>query len=766
MGVCRSPHRVNIAEKNEIETMDYQVIHSIAGRLRILVSRLASDSEYANNLKCSVESIAFVTNVRVNPLAKSLIVIYDKNQLKDSLILEQIISLIRDEQRLKLITQATKKQITNLPLESRSEINYLEKLGLPVLSLVLALLATPLFELTIPAFVVGGVILLSAVPLYQKAIHSLTEERHLTVNVLESMWVTLHTLQGELTAPALSILMNESSETLREMTASESHRSHLEFVDVSRLYWVERDGNKTEVALSDLQVGDCIIVSAGDRIPVDGKAIQGTALLDQQVLTGESQLISCEVGQIVYASTLLVRGQLFILAEKVGKNTKAGQAFQLIENAPVYDSRIADYAEEISNQAVLPAMCLGAGIFAFTGDVHRAIAPLQLDFGVGIGLSVPTAILSALQYAAKTGVYIRNGRALEMLAKVDTIVFDKTGTLTEVKGEIVGIEILAPEVNAEKILSLAASAEQFLHHPFAEAISGYVTTKNIKLEACESWDYQVGMGVKAKINQQEILVGKALFLQEAGVEIDVEKLQNQEGVIRNRSLVYVAKNGKLLGYIIYSNPVRKESATVIKILEKAGINTYMLTGDRHQVASAVAYKLGMSMGRVYASATPERKIEILQQLHEQGKVIAFVGEGLNDAAALGYADVSITLTGCSDVARSTADIVLLDNDLRSLNHAINLAKRTMEIVNQNIALVAIPNISVVLAGVLFSLNPVIAVIISDGSTILAELNGLRPLFDEERKDPEIDTSAGRSDEGMLGVGWRKRGKKILSNLPI
>jgi len=746
--------------------MNYQIIHSIAGRLRILVSRLASDSEYANNLKYSVESIQFVTDVRVNTQARSLIVIYDKNQLKDSLLLEQIISLIPDEKRLKLIAQQRKKDIQSITKESRIEINYLEKLGLPVLSLGLAILATPLFELTVPAMVVGGVILLSAIPLYQKAIHSLTEERHLTVDVLESMWITLHTLQGELTAPALSILMNESSETLREMTASESHRPHLEFVDTSRLYWVEREGSKTEVALSDLQVGDCVIVSAGDQIPVDGKVVQGTALLDQQILTGESQLISCEVGQIVYASTLLVKGQLFILVEKIGKDTKAGQAFKLIETAPVYDSRIGDYAEEISNQAVLPAMCLGAGILAITGDVHRAIAPLQLDFGVGIALSVPTAILAAIEYAAKTGVYIRNGRALEMLAKVDTIVFDKTGTLTEVKGEIVGIETLDPETNAETVLTLAASAEQFLHHPFAEAISEGMTHKSIKLEACESWDYQVGLGVKAKINQQEILVGKALFLQQAGVEIDVEKLQNQEGVIRNRSLVYVAKNGKLLGYIIYSNPVRKESATVIKTLEKEGINTYMLTGDRHQVASAVAYKLGMSMGRVYAAATPERKIEILQQLHEQGKVIAFVGEGLNDAAALGYADVSITLTGCSDVARSTADVVLLDNDLRSLNHAINIAKHAMEIVNQNIALVAIPNISVVLAGVLFSLNPVIAVIISNGSTILAELNGLRPLLNGERKDPEIDTSAGRSDEGMLGVGWRKRPRKTLSNLPI
>ncbi len=250
----------------------------------------------------------------------------------------------------------------------------------------------------------------------------------------------------------------------------------------------------------------------------------------------------------------------------------------------------------------------------------------------------------------------------------------------------------------------------------------------VSLSQCDSWEYRVGLGVVATVNDLRLLVGgHRLMLQEG---ISLEKLFKQYPEIQSGSHapVYLAGNAELLGVILYSDPVRSESQAVIGELRELGINAYMLSGDVTRVATAVAHELGIAPDCVYAEAFPERKVEVVQTLHERGKMVAFCGDGINDSAALAYADVSISFAGATDIARETADVVLMENDLRGLINAVRIARQAMDIVWQNTALVAIPNLSAVGAGVLFALDPVLAIVINNGSAILAELNGLRPLL--------------------------------------
>ncbi|MGK7878309.1 MAG: heavy metal translocating P-type ATPase [Xenococcaceae cyanobacterium] len=744
-----------------MEQISHKVIHTTFRRIRILIPRLAKDSGYARQLNTLVKSLDFVTSVRINTAARSLIVNSEARGMDSAELQEPIFRCIQQASQVETPPEPQASEMIVRP-----DINYWERLSLPLLSLGLALAFEPL-GVPIPFVAIAGAIFIAALPTITNSFDNVVKHQELNAGLLDSMWTILHTLNGEFVAPSLAVTLAESSGIMRDLTSRASERQNLDLLGGLGEYWVQRNGQRQRLPIQQLQQEDIIIVSVGDSIPVDGSVIKGSALIDQQYLTGESKPVACSEGEVVYASSMVIQGQLFIQAEEVGDQTRAGQIFELMQAAPVYDTRIGDYAEETANQVVVPSIFASGVVFALTGNATRAIAPLQLDFAVGIGITVPTAILAALNYAARTGVYIRSGRALELLSRIDTIVFDKTGTLTEPIGTIVAIETIAPEVSSDEVLALAASAEQYVNHPIAQSIISHASEIGLETPQCDTWDYELGGGVTAQINGQKILVGNSRWMQEQEIDIDVIYMRTQEAAIRNRSVCYVARDRELLGIIVYSNPVRKESASVIRTLrDEKGISSLILTGDNHRAASGVAYKVGISLGNTYAGAFPERKVAVLRNLKDQGNTVAYVGDGINDSAGLAYADVSISFARGSDIARETADVVLMDNDLRGLPHAIDIAKEAMEIVHQNIAIVAIPNISVVLAGALFGLNPVLAVIISNGSTLIAELNALRLLLGEDRKDRELkpEVSSAKTEEGLLGVPWYKRPRQAFEGL--
>ncbi len=611
-------------------------------------------------------------------------------------------------------------------------------MGLPVLSLGLALLAEQLL-LPIPALLIGGVIAAAAVPLFSRVVDTTVKEHQLDADIMDALWISINTLKGDFVGPALMISLIESGKALRDTTARAAERQALDILNGSDQYaWVERDGKERRLPLKKVRIGDRVIVYPGDLIPVTGRVLRGTALIDEHKLSGESTLVCRCEGQVVHASTLVIEGKVCILTKRTGNNTRLGLAVQLMQAAPVHDTRVENYASTVANIAIVPTLCLSATIFALIGDTNRALAPLQLDFSNGIGIAVPTTILAALTYAARNCVYIRCGRALEVLARTDTVIFDKTGTLTQGNAAVVAIQTADEGTEPSVVLSLAASAEQGNTHPVASAILRYAKENGVQTRKCETRDYRIGMGIAAQINGQNIMVGSNRLMQQEAVDLDSIHRRYPDINSSSNSLVYVARNGELLGVILYADPVRPETASVVATLRGQGVDTYMLTGDNQRVANDVACKLGIDLSNTYAEVLPRNKIEIVCGLHDSGRTVAFVGEGINDVAALAYADVSVSFAGGCALARETADVILLDDDLRSLTHAIDIAKRAMEIIYQDAAIAVIPNIGVVLAGIVFALDPILELIISSGAAIIAELNSFRPLLFDARKDSNAD----------------------------
>ncbi|MGK7873990.1 MAG: heavy metal translocating P-type ATPase [Xenococcaceae cyanobacterium] len=710
-----------------VRKVNYQVVHQTEERIRIRVSKLATDTDYANRLHWLVESLEFVSEVRISAPARSLIVNYESSGGLSIAPQSAIFACIQEASNPELSAEL-------LPAKEAKEgreieaLAYVERVGLPLLSMVLSLLF--MAGLPIPGWLIGAVIFAGSIPPFMRAWEGISEQKKLNVDFLDSLAISLHTLESRFLPSAFMLSLIESGEFIRDLTARGSERASLDLLDsLGKYAWVEREGQEPErILLKDVKEGDRVIVYPGDQIPVDGYILRGTGLIDQQKLTGESVPITRNEGDEVFASTLLVEGQLCIEVERTGNNTRAGVIVKLMQEAPVHDTRVENYARLLGDQAVLPTLLIGGGVFAATGNSARAIALITLDFGTGIRVSVPTAILSALTYAARNGVYIRSGRAIEILSRLDTVVFDKTGTLTQGKAGVVAIKTGNAGLDPMEVLSLAASAEQGLTHPVAEAIIRHAKESEVELYTCEEWDYRVGMGVVATINGQQMLVGSIRLMKQENIEIDQSIKEDPDIKCGANSMVYVAGDGKLLGVILYSDPPRPESAGVIQELHRQWIEPYMLSGDVKPVAEEIAAQLDIAPNNVYAEAFPERKVEVVKGLHDQGKTVAFVGDGINDSAALAYSSVSVSFAGATDIARETADVVLMEDDLRGLTLAIQIAKHTMDVVWQNTAIVAVPNFGALLAGIFVALDPVLAVVINNGSAILAEINGLRPLL--------------------------------------
>ena len=436
-----------------------------------------------------------------------------------------------------------------------------------------------------------------------------------------------------------------------------------------------------------------------------------------------------EVGQDVLAATLVVDGTLRIETRRTGKNTRAGVVVALMQAAPVHDTRMEDYARKVGDRIVVPTLGLGGGVTLATGgNLVAGVSVITLDIGTGIRVSVPTAILASLTFAARHGILIRSGRALEQLAQVDTAVFDKTGTLTRGRAGVVGIYTASEYVSADAVLQLAASAEQGLTHPVAEAITRHARDDGVPLKPCETWEYKVGLGVVATIDGRTVSVGSHRFMGQLGADTGRLIAGHPEIEASAASQVYVAAGARLLGVILYRDPARPESAGVIASLNEMAIAPYMLSGDLSKVASAVAAELGIAPENVFAEAFPERKVEVVRELQERGQDDRVRRRRDQRLAALAHASVSVSFAGATDMARETADVVLMDDDLSSLILAIRIAKQAMAVVRQNAGIVVGPNLSAMVWAALIGLSPVAAVLINNGSAIVAEMNGFRPLL--------------------------------------
>ncbi|KAB8330505.1 cadmium-translocating P-type ATPase [Scytonema tolypothrichoides VB-61278] len=707
----------------------YTFVHTLPERVRLRVPRLRHDADYAQRLQVLLEADALVTSVRIKRAAASLTVTYKSSKVSDTKICSHLGYLIQAASEVVVLKPSKPKAAPDAEEQSWPGMQ------LSVLSTALAVLGGPL-GLSIPPVMIAGSIALATLPVIKRAWEGIWDERKLNIDFLDFMAIAITTVQGQFLTPALMLSLIEIGENIRDRTARSSAQQTLDLLSsLGQFVWVERDGEKVQIPIQDVQRGDTVIVYPGEQVPVDGTILRGKALLDEQKLTGESMPVLKRKGQTVYASTLMREGRIYISAERLGNDTCAGQSIRLMQEAPVHDTRLENHVLKIAQKAVVPTLLLGGAVFAVTRNPARAASVLTLDFATGIRVSVPTTVLAALTYAARRGVLIRSGRALEKLAEIDTVVFDKTGTLTKGEVAVVGVASLNEATSTTRVLELAAAAEQRLSHPVAEAIVRYAQEQGVEAPARSKWDYQLGLGVRAEIDGETVYVGSERYLRQEGIEMNLNGYQKQ-----TTSAIYVASNGQLQGIIEYSDIPRPESREVITaLLTVEGVEVHMLTGDNKRTASAVAAQLGIPPTHTHAEAFPEQKATVVRELHEQGKTVAFVGDGINDSPALAYADVSVSFANGSDIARETADVVLMENDLHGLLEALEIARNARQLIHQNTGLIAVPNIAALVTAVLFGLNPLAATMVNNGSTVVAGVNGLRPIF-KSRKQKTLPTA--------------------------
>lgn len=719
-----------VQSAKKVTQVVYSVVHAVRGRLRLRVPRLRNDSAYAERLQTLLEADPLVTTVSIKPAAASLVVNYKSSGVTEAKMKSRLSCLLMAASDAGVVLLNPKKA------DPQEEEKPWPGMQLSVLAASLAVLSGPL-GVAVPPVVTAGTIALATLPVFKRAVEGIVKERKFNIDFLDFVAIAITTVQGQFLTPALMLSLIELGENIRDRTARSSKMQTLDLLgSLGQFAWVERNGEKVQIPIQQVLTGDTVIVYPGEQIPVDGTILQGKALVDEQKLTGESVPILKKQGQSVFASTLVREGQVYILVERTGDDTRAGQSIKLMEEAPIHDTRMENHANKIAEIAVVPTLFLGALVFAITRNPVRVASILTLDLCTGIRVSIPTTVLAALSHAARQGILIRSGRALEQLAEIDTIVFDKTGTLTQGEVAVVGVDSYNSEIEGDRILAIAAAAEQRLTHPVAEAIVRYAESQKVAIPSRSKWDYKLGLGVKAQIDGDTIYVGSERFLRQEGV--DMEVLNTKDKV---SSVIYVAINGQLQGRIRYSDILRPESKEVIsQLMTVEGVEVHMLTGDNQRTATAVAADLGIAPANTHAEAFPEQKATVVRGLHEQGKTVAFVGDGINDSPALAYADVSVSFAHGSEIARETADVVLMQNDLHGLLEAIAIARQAKSLIRQNTGIIAIPNLGALFVAVLFGLNPLAATVVNNGSTIVAGVNGLRPILKPSAKKA---LSAGR-----------------------
>jgi Cd2+/Zn2+-exporting ATPase len=479
---------------------------------------------------------------------------------------------------------------------------------------------------------------------------------------------------------AFFMLIGELIETRTAEGARNSIESLIKLTP-TRARRIVKDGNEEEVAASQLAVGDLIRIRPGDNVAADGVIVTGQGSFNQATITGESLPVDLKAGDEVFAGTQNLTGVLEIKVSRAGQDTTLGRVRELILAAEKTKLPLMKIVDQYMGFYTPLVLVMGALVWAFTHDLNRVIAVFVVSCPCAFILATPTAMVAALSAAARLGILIKNVADIESAAKINAFIFDKTGTLTT--GQL-AVSRLAPlgETKPAELLLIAASAEKYSNHPTAKALSNLAGEASLPLVEPKDFSEIAGRGVKAQINGANILVGRAQWLKDNGIDSGFEKsvdLNEAEGW----SLIFVARNGQCIGWVGMQDKIRAEAREALVELKEAGVRRVaMISGDRQVVATRVAHEIGCEEAK--GDCLPQNKVEFVRAIKAKGYRVAVVGDGVNDAPALAAGDIGIAMGAAgSEVAIHSATIALMNNDLRRLPFLVKLSRSTRAVINQN-----------------------------------------------------------------------------------
>ena len=496
--------------------------------------------------------------------------------------------------------------------------------------------------------------------------------------------------------------------------------------------------SEIEIPIDEVEVGDIVIVKPGSKIPVDGIVVDGNTFVDESMLTGESIPIEKNIGDSVIGASINKNGSIKFKADKVGSNTVLSQIIKLVEDAQNKKAPIAKLADTVSGYfvpTVILISIISSLLWFIFGDkdlefiIKIFTAVLVIACPCALGLATPTAIMVATGKGAENGILIKSGEALELMHKVDTIVFDKTGTITEGKPQVTDI-IPSKSINEDYLLKIAASAEKNSEHPLGEAIVRFGVEKEIKFINVDKFNAIPGYGIEATIDNKKVLIGNKKLMNDKNISFkDLYKIGDELSK-QGKTPMYISMEDELLGIIAVADVIKENSKKTVEKLHDMGIKVAMLTGDNKNTANAISKEVGIDL--VISEVLPQDKSNEINKLKEQGRFVAMVGDGINDAPALANSNVGIAIGNGTDIAIESADIVLMKSDLIDVLTTISLSKETIKNIKQNLFwafaynIVGIP----IAAGVLYIfggplLNPMFAAMAMSLSSVSVISNALR-----------------------------------------
>jgi Cd2+/Zn2+-exporting ATPase/Cu+-exporting ATPase len=555
-------------------------------------------------------------------------------------------------------------------------------------------------------------------PIYREAFESLLARR-MTMELSMTLAIAAAAVIGQFFTALIITLFVLVAEVLEGMTVSRGRRAIRDVLDLlPDTVFVRRSDAVNSRPLQSLTVGDTVLVKPGGRIPVDGQVVSGQSSVDQAAITGESMPVDKTAGERVYAGTLNQSGALDIRADRLGQDTTYGQIIETVEHAEQSRAPVQRLADRMAGYLVYFALAAAALTFIFTRDPYATIAVIIVAGACGIAAGTPLALLGAIGRCARVGAIVKGGVHLESLSRVDTVVFDKTGTLTYGHPQVRAIH---PANGASEldVIEAAALAERRSEHPLAAAIIARAKQYELAPHEPDTFDYTPVLGVVARAGSEQIAVGTQALLQSLGITPSAPR-QDEADIATE---VFVARNGRVLGSIVIADQTRDEAQHAVQRLKVQGVRTVLLTGDHQPVAEAIDGQLGLD--EVHAEMLPDAKVAHIKAMVDAGQKVAMVGDGVNDAPALAQASVGVAMGSGTDVARESADIVLLGNDLERFSQTVSIARRTRTIIFQNfVGTLAVDTVGIILAGIGF-ISPLLAAFIHVSSELVFILNSTR-----------------------------------------
>ena len=719
-----------------------EVIHRLRGRIRI---KSKAFKYVGNSLKSEIErqllQVRYIKSVEISLITGTILIYFEDVSLSD----QNLINLIQNTLNSHIFEicknekiEKSSKYVIERKLQEESPKEIMKKIIATA-----GLLGYNLFFKPKSAIAITGIrkflnyntlsTLALAMPVLKNGVNSLIKNKRPNADTLSSSAIISSILLGKESAALTIMFLEEVSELLTVYTMQKTRGAIKDMLSVGENYvWKEiSEDNVKRVPIEEIQKDDIIVVQTGEKISVDGKIIKGEALIDQSSITGEYMPIKKSEGDDVYAGTIIKNGNISIIAEKVGDDRTVSRIIKLVEDANSNKADIQNYADTFSAQLIPLNFILAGIVYASTRSITKAMSMLVIDYSCGIRLSTAVAFSAAINTAAKNGILVKGSNFIEELSKAETVIFDKTGTITEGKPKVQSIEIFDNSITENEMIGLAGAAEEQSSHPLATAIMSEIKDRGIEIPKHNKIKTVISRGVETKIGKGKeaitVRVGSKKYMLENKVDLTLATNAERGIISRGEIGLYVAQDEKIIGLIGVSDPPRENIKKAINRLRNYGVDDIvLLTGDLRQQAETIASR--MSMDRYESELLPEDKAKNILKFQSKGSNVIMIGDGVNDAPALSYANVGVALGSTrTDVAMEAADITITQDNPLLVPGVIGLSKNTVKTIKENFAMVIGLNTFALVLGATGILAPIYASVLHNSTTILVVLNSLKLL---------------------------------------